>query len=275
VSAAEDISQSALANRSTVRGLVAAFQSAESTVRASFAAIVEAEEALNAVFTMGGTVGIRVEASRHGHGTDFTDPDCTVERMARQAWGVIVERLELRRMMSIARWNELQEQLDKGKLPAITEENVNAFARGYAVALPDMIQEAVGEVFDWLRPWNTDYKTNSKLEIGPKVILAHVVELAWTGGGFRVNHYRQQNLVALENVFRALDGQGNIAKTYQSELETAIGQSGKEGRGETSLFRFKAFRNQNVHLEFKRLDLLKRFNQVAGGRRLKPAQDDQ
>jgi len=53
-------------------------------------------------------------------------------------------------------------------------------------------------------------------------------------------------------------------------VETAIGQSGREGRGETPLFRFKAFRNQNVHLEFKRLDLLKRFNQIAGGRRLKP-----
>jgi hypothetical protein len=260
-----------LARRSTVRELVAAFQQAEATVRASFAAIVDAEKKLNAVFTMGEQFGIRIEASRHGHGTDFSDADGAVKRIARQAWAVIVDRLELRRMMSIKRWNELENQLDKGELPEITEENVNAFAKGYAIALPDMIGEAVEEVFNWLRPWNTDYKTNSKYEVGEKVVLSWIVDRAFCKEGYRVNYNRSQNLVALENVFNALDGKGNIAKGYQSELQTAIEASGKEGRGETSLFSFRVFKNGNMHMTFKRADLLARFNQIAGGRRLRAA----
>jgi hypothetical protein len=261
-----------LVKHSTVCELVAAFQEAETTVRTSFAALVEAEQRLNGVFTLGGNRDIRIDASGYGYHDSFDEPDRAVERMARQAWRVIVERLELRRMMSMKRWSELETMLDKEKLPAITVESVSAFAQGYIVALPEMIEGAVEEVFNWLRPWNTEYKTNSKLEIGRKVVLSYVIRGAWSGGGFRVNYGRTQNLVALENVFNALDGKGNIAKGYQGALETAIEASGAEGRGETPLFKFRAFKNGNLHLEFKRLDLLKRLNMVAGGKRLRPAQ---
>ena|SRR5439155_23407886 len=39
--------------------------------------------------------------------------------------------------------------------------------------------------------------------------------------------------------------------------------------GETDYFRFKCFRNRNLHLEFKRLDLVAKLNAVAGGMRLR------
>lgn len=39
---------------------------------------------------------------------------------------------------------------------------------------------------------------------------------------------------------------------------------------ETDMFRVKCYINGNIHLEFKRLDLLKKFNAVAGGMSLNP-----
>lgn len=42
------------------------------------------------------------------------------------------------------------------------------------------------------------------------------------------------------------------------------------GPGETDLFAFRCCANGNLHLRFRRLDLLARFNQIAGGRRLRP-----
>lgn len=42
------------------------------------------------------------------------------------------------------------------------------------------------------------------------------------------------------------------------------------GADETAYFRFRCFKNGNLHIEFKRLDLVARLNQVAGGARLKP-----
>jgi hypothetical protein len=74
----------------------------------------------------------------------------------------------------------------------------------------------------------------------------------------------------LENVFTALDGNGQIAKRYNSVLEDAI-CSAPGGVGETDYFNFKAHRNGNLHISFRRRDLLARFNQIAGGARLRPA----
>lgn len=259
-----------LTRRSTIRELVAAFSKAEEDVRGAFATIIAAEKAVNVVFTLGGDGPIRVRAGRYDHRTDFDDIDGTIERMRRQAWGVIAERLELRRMMSIDRWRKLEEQIDKGDVPALSEENVAAFVHQHAASLPEMIGEAVAEVFEWLRPHNSVHKTNSELEVGERVVLTNVVERAWTGGGFGVNHYRQQHLIALENVFRALDGAGACTRGYLSDLENAIRET-KNGAGETEYFAFRSFRNRNLHLRFKRLDLLTRLNQIAGGMRLRPA----
>jgi hypothetical protein len=255
-----------LARRSTVRELVAAFQVAEQTVRRCFSQLAEAEREVNLAFTASNRSEISIDANEHW-GSRWDDADATIEKMQRQAWRVIVDRLELRRAMSIARYDELVRTLDHEKLPPITEENVSAFVDRFAQDLPAMISEAVREVFEWLRPRNSKLKTNSEYEVPAKVILPSMVEM--TFGRWHVNHYRQQNLVALENVFNSLAGNGQVAKAYQSQLQTAIEAS--SGEGETELFRFKACANRNLHLWFKRGDLLARFNRIAGGKRLRPA----
>lgn len=267
-----DSESAELARRYTIPELVAAWREAEAVVRLSFRTLVEAEQRINAVYTLNGSYPIRVTASRyHPNEIDFKDIDSALERMARDCWGTIVAKCELHRMMSIQRAHELDEQLKKGELPPITEENVANFIQGCLDNLPKMLEEAVGEVFDWLRPCHTDYKTNSKLEIGPKVVLTYMVEEGYGGESFRLNYNKSQHVMAMENVFSALDGKGQIAKANRSALETAIGASGPSGRGETPLFKFRAFKNRNLHLEFRRLDLLKRFNMIAGGRNLRPA----
>lgn len=260
-----------LAVRSTVAELVAAFRQAEAVVRTSFAAIVEAERCLNGVFALGeSSANIRIDASRHGYHDSFDDPSFCIDRLKRAAWATIVGRLEIRRMCSVAKWKEIEDTIDKGDLPDLTEENVNAFARDWSAALPDMLTEAVTEVFEWLRPHHSEYKTNTELEIGRRVILSGMVERHWMGKGYRVNYHRTQQLSALESVMGAIDGKGAINKTYQSALQTAIESSGVEGKGETALFRFRAYRNHNLHLEFKRADLLEKLNRIAGGNRLRP-----
>ena len=264
-----------LAMHSTVRQIVAAFEAAEADVRAAFAAIVAAEERLNMSLGLVGEMAtdrIRVDASGR-YNDRFNMPDETIKKMARGTWEHVVERLELRRFMSIKRWEELQKQLKEDDLPAITEANVTAFARGHLAQARGMLKEAVDEVFEWLRPRGHtrtgQLKTNTEMEVGERVILGYTVERAYSGKGFKVHYHRSQHVTALENVFNALDGQGEISKAYQSALETAIAAI-PDGTGETPLFEFRACKNGNLHLRFKRLDLLARFNQVAGGTRLRP-----
>lgn len=99
-----------------------------------------------------------------------------------------------------------------------------------------------------------------------------MVEHEWHG--YRVDWRERQKLVALERVFHALAGDGRMNVAHESELAAAIGTA-KDGVGETSLFAFRAHLNGRLHLRFKRPDLLARFNALAGGQRLRPAETEE
>ncbi len=264
-------SESAIAHRLTVGHAVRIYQECEREIRECFARIAEAERRLNETFALASTAaGISVTDSRGR--AYFSEPERNLVEVRTAVWRALIERLELRRMMSISRAKELDRQLDAHELPEITEANVSAVFESFRRALPDMLAEAVCEVFDWLRPPGSEYKRNSELEVPERVALTSIVEV-WTlgsGSPFRVKYHRSANLTALENVFSALDGRGQITKSYRSEIENVIASKDFRGKGETTYFEFRAYKNGALHLRFKRLDLLARFNQIAGGKRLRP-----
>jgi Domain of unknown function (DUF4942) len=258
---------STLSVRRTIPELVRVYESAAADIRAAFQSIADAERRLNATYTMENACDIRVRGRYSHHTMDWDDPSGAIELLKRDAWRALVERLELRRMLSVQRAKELDEQLERGELPEITEQSVFAFAQFYSDHIDDMMGEAVSEVFEFLRPRKNEYKTNSQLEIGPRVILARAVETGWIKG-FRVHHHRSQQFQAMESVFAALDGKGAVSKTHYSALENAIKAAPV---GETPYFAYRCCKNGNLHLQFRRPDLLQRLNQIAGGRRLRPA----
>lgn len=262
-----------LVRKSTIREMVAVYQDAVATISASFAALDDAESRLNATFALGsGFHALHIHAEPSRRYAEWSKPDAAIVRLRREVWSVIVDRLELQRMLSVARWDELQAQLDKGELPDLTEDSVAAFVRGYGADLPNMVSEMVAEVYDWLRPraWSkaAKLKTNDRFVVGPKVILSGIVERRYRDY-WSVSRGSSQPIVALERVFNALDGRGEIGKTFKGALWEAIEATpANETRGETGMFAFRCCRNGNLHIEFKRADLLARFNQIAGGKRM-------
>jgi hypothetical protein len=256
----------------TVPELVAIYRRAETDIRDAFALLAGAERRLSEAFALAESTRAISVCQHHYRSMDWTDVDGALEGVRREVWAAIVDRLELRRMMSVARAKELDEQLRKGELPEITEDSVSAFARRYLDALPAMLSEAVGEVFEWLRPPGSKYRRNSELEVPKRVILRWVAE--WWGSYWYVHDSKQAMLTALENVFTALDGRGQITRTHRSELGNAIHRAGRDGAFETAYFKGRVCKNRNLHLEFLRADLLARLNQIAGGRRLRPAAED-
>jgi hypothetical protein len=124
-------------------------------------------------------------------------------------------------------------------------------------------------VFNWLRPPYSRHKTNSKFEIGERVVIASMIRTEY-GGGFGISYgYGSQRLQALENVLNALDGKGMTSKHHYSDVQISV-QESKASEGATALFEWKAFKNGNLHLRFKRLDLLDKLNRKMGGMNLKP-----
>lgn len=264
----------ALIQRVTVVQLVAAFGEAEASVRAAFASIVATEERVNRAFGMGADHRtICVYASPTGHREDFKNIDRTVGEMRRRAWQSIAARLELRRMLSVTRFEAMEKYLDETPmLPEITEPNVNAFVGQFVAGFQTMIEEAIVEVFDWLRPAGKRgagrYVTNQRIEVGARVILTRMVKRSC--GSWQILWDEDAHLTALENVLSMLGGKGMTNKAPYSMIHNAVAAAGFDGLAQTDLFEIRCCQNGNLHLAFRDLKLLEKFNAAAGGKRFHP-----
>lgn len=272
------MSSEGLVQRSTVRDLVQVFTKACDDVRTAVRLINDAQSALDERFKLGGYCGVDIEVEGQSC-RKIDSADAIVERMERDAWKHIVDRLEIWPIMSETKAAELRKLLDNGKMPQLNEQNVTQLASNFITpeALTKLVDELIAEVFDWLRPrsdsYLAKYKTNNQEIIGKRVVRPGMVTRSGTlgQGRFRVEYDYgdfgpQQRLRTLENLFRALDGNGG-GRRHHSDLENAINSS-RDGVGETEYFAFKAHKNGNLHIEFLRMDLLSELNRRAGGKNL-------
>lgn len=250
-----------LATRKTVVELVREWNLAMHCLEHGLDAIKRAEQHLKA-FDTSGTV-YDLHAFRHDeHGLDF---DRKRARMKRAAWRYLTHRIELKKLASIKRGKEIDKQLhdDGSDLPEITVENIFGWLESMDTQAREFMQEAVVEVYQALRPYGHKHKTNSSFRVGRKVILCHRVGPCYSGRRrFRVNYHYSDELRALDNVFHMLAGQG-LSEYQSGDLATAIEQA-EGGVGETEFFRFRCFRNNNLHIEFRRMDLVEQLNSIGG-----------
>ncbi len=196
----------------------------------------------------------------------YSDWERIADEFKRSAWRLLVGELGIRNLMSIKQREEYERQLASGELPEIHEDAIIGMIISLGNALPRFCTDAAKEVFEFLRPsrgWGGEYKTNNAFKVGRRVILTWWIAQGYGGCPFKVNYHKDQHALALDSVFHLLDGKGAI-REGRGELYEAINAS-KTGRGETTYFRFKCFKNGNLHLEFRRLDLVKQLNGLATG----------
>lgn len=263
------IEKSEIAIRQTLPAIVGIYKQACADIISAYELLEKAQGRLRSAFCdtpgHGFTVNDRNNYDRVGKKAS----DHVLIQVKKDAWRHLTERMELRRALSLKRRDELDKQLDDDKqLPEVTEENIVAMFEMSVASLDTYLEEAVKEVFDYLRPPGSKYKTNTEFELGKRVILGYAVEKGWSKRGkFRPTYNRDKYLTAIDNVFSMIDGKGAI-KTHYGQLYDAIIDS-HDGRGETDYFSFKCFLNGNLHIEFLRPDLVAKLNAVAGGARLR------
>ena len=191
-------------------------------------------------------------------------------QIKKQIWIKLVRLLDIRRFLSVRRSEDLSMQLERNEMPDITIQAIYETIETLRQNSPEFVREAVVEVFDLLRPGakNTgaSLKTNQKygrFALGRKVILSRYLEQVYASTQMRCSHKYSDELRSIDRVFHALDGKG-MTDGYLSPLMDAINTSGREG--ETAYFKFKCYQNTNLHLEFKRMDLVRQLNQLAANR---------
>lgn len=251
-----------LTTRATVTELVREWNLAMHELKTGLEAINRANQHLKAFSSSGSSYDLQA-FQHHEYSLDF---EVKRRRMKAAAWRYLVDRIELKKLASIARAKEIDKQLhDKpDTLPEISVENIFGWLESMDTQAKAFLEEAVVEVYLKLRPsaWNR-HKTNSAFRIGRKVILCHRIRPCYSGNGkFAVQYHFQDELRALDNVFHMLDGKG-LSAYRNGDLATAI-ENATTASGETDFFKFKCFGNGNLHLEFLRMDLVKQLNSIGG-----------
>lgn len=267
-----------LARHVGLREAVEVFVAAKAEMIAALDRIEAAELRLEAA--LGASYRVHLRTSREGD-VVHAGRRALVELEA-DAWRQIFEKLEVGRFLSVKRRDELEAMLQRKRgapeLPPLTVENAVSLLQGFHGQLDELLTESVGEVFERLRPRDgtkaARLKSNSQFEVGERVVLTGAVDLPWmrtrakSCWSHALSHREEPYMAALERVFLSLDGKGSVTTHHRSEVGMRLREAPV---GETPYFSFKACRNGNLHLRFKRLDLLARFNALAGGARLKPS----
>lgn len=274
--------QTDLARRNSVTELCAAFEQSSAEIKTAFALILEAQNRLKHFFGDASNSFCVLGEYRRGHRADVENPGESIKELSREVWSSLVQRLELRKMMSLKRIAELDKQLETGEdLPELTASNVLAMLETTLNSAGQMLEEKVLECYEMLRPWGwtlSKYKTNQKSQragVGQKVIMTYAVTGSYSrDGSFRVQYGgTEDKLRALDQVFHLLDGKPQANGSWAGELCDAIREQTKGGNNlfKTQYFRGRCFGNGNLHLEFVRQDLVDKFNLIAGGARLQDA----
>ena len=205
--------------------------------------------------------------------------------MKRNAWRVLVGKLELEKVMSPKRRDQMSAVLIHGNdtadnsiddWPDITPENILGVLQGYMASADEFLDESIQDVYEFLKPWDRDeYKTNEKnrWKLSNKIIIGYAVECAWSNN-FRLNYGERGNRIqTLDTVFHLLDGKG-FSKTHHGELYNAVQDcSPSSPYAETDYFKIRCCKNSNLHIEFKRLDLVDEFNFRCGNGNQLPGRD--
>lgn len=269
----------------TAERLASIYRDQVAKIRAAIEIIGDSQEALAKAFGDGYHFSL---AFRHmGHETPASREGW--ERIEHHfhlaAWRAILEKTKIRKVMSSKSAAKLESALNgrdehnnpttaTALFPPITPESIMSVVAGYASSAIDFLEEAIHEEYDFWRPWKRlhDYKRNSEFKLNKRIIRPYMVTPRF-GGGYHLTYSDQsQHVTALDNIFHVLDGKKAL-DGYRGPLADAINASGRSGTGETEYFWFKCHKNGNLHLTFKRLDLLAHFNKIAGRNRLPSPSD--
>ena len=179
------------------------------------------------------------------------------QEIKKRVWIRLVQLLQIRRLLSVRRSEDITIQAIYETIETLRQNS------------PEFVREAVAEVFDLLRPGaksaGLSLKTNKKhgrFSLGKKVVLVGYLEQVF-GGRMRCSHQKSDELRSIDRIFHILDGR-EMTDGYISPLMDAINTC--DGAGQTEYFNFKCYQNGNLHLEFRRLDLVRQLNQIAGDR---------
>jgi hypothetical protein len=172
------------------------------------------------------------------------------------AWRYLMQESGMRSLMSASKRQAFDEQVNKGEMPELTRDAIEATFGALHEARGTMFEQGAVECFKRLS-WA--YKTNQPQKFGKRIVVRY---LSYAYG---LNHSSTDQLDDLMRVFHVLDGKPE--PDYRCATYALITQATREQHQypktcEHPYFSLKLFGNGNGHLCFKRLDLVDALNRI-------------
>ncbi len=185
------------------------------------------------------------------------DPERVQYALDESMWRRAFDLTGFKQLMDAQAVAEFERSL-KPRPPDFTEANIRSTFIALQGESRDMFRRGVVNVFRYL---SDNYKTNSSepFRIGRKVIMVYMVNTNFRGG-LQIRYGRpDDSLNDIDRVFKTLDEKKFQANAFCSALNASF----KAGQlHECDTYRAKAFKNGNLHMEFKRADLLDKVNEL-------------
>jgi hypothetical protein len=168
-------------------------------------------------------------------------------------WLYLQGALGLSNLMDATENAEFRKQLETNP-PIVTRENLVATFSRLNSESHIIFRRGIVTVFEKL---DRRYATNKAFKITPRIVLHYLMDrTGW-------NHYRngRETIHDIDRIFHMLDGKG-VPEHIGGAASLCGDQRNRPGRVETPYFVFKICLNGNIHVQFKRLDLLAECNRL-------------
>jgi hypothetical protein len=183
-----------------------------------------------------------------------------VKDIDRQLWRQAFDKTGFLQLMDREAKSNFDRDLDKNP-PEFTEQNIRSIFLSLAQESDEMFVRGLVNVF---RRLSKDHRTNtnSPFKVNDKAIISYMFESNYSGG-LSVKSWTRagEELNDLDRVIKTLDEKQHHARTLQTALNAHFYNDYSEPY-EDEYYRIKGFKNGNMHLQFKRLDLLEKANKL-------------
>jgi len=245
------------------RDLVAAYQGMVKSVEEIYRLLGEIKQAFKVY--LGGSI-FPCEICGHRpfiHGT-ARDLERSKEEILASCWGQIFHRI--RNFLPASEIAIIERQIEGKTVPPFTEEEIAKITFSFVSRGEEFKKKMLEGVFNYLRPPGSGLKTNDRSAIDEKAIIRHVIDRNEYYCSLSV--YHRDRLWDMDKVFHLLDGKG--MPKYPGNLVAVLDQAVMDicQTVETEYFACKWFLNGNLHIRFKRMDLVTEINRIAGGDKL-------
>jgi hypothetical protein len=201
----------------------------------------------------GSSVSIEVGDESIGYGKIDAMLDLARKDIDSRLWRKLLGMSGYKSLMDAKAIAEFEEQMREAP-HELTAENVYATLEGLRSMSPQLFTRGVVNVF---RQLQSSYRSNKSFRVNERIIY-------YLGGPY--DYYcnaRDNELNDVDRVFHLLDGRDPPTE-YGHRLAYVVRESARARKGhvETNYYKLKIFRNGNLHIYFKRRDLLDKVNKL-------------